>query len=337
MFKKDLLAVFIVLFSSCEKQDKNNQNIYKKFDNPIITDNDFFIGARWNDPCVIEDNGKFVMYASADRNISEDIKIYRLISDNGEGWEMTPDTAIFQKNETPGAWDRKSTETPAVVYFNNKYHLFYTGYPENMNNYSSYKIGHATSDDGIHFTRDESYLLAPTAPGELPNLDFNQYIVAEPAPVIFNNKIYLYFTASGASQEFSEAIYVIGLITSPDGENWSDPEMVLEPEQEIYPRSIYAGYSTPHATVIENKVHLFFDVAIDPFQQIYIHRAVSEDGKTNWEHDEKALIYKDDFKWTTLEINGPSALVKDEKVYLWFAGNNNKNLGIGLVIYYLAQ
>lgn len=335
MFKKIGFAVLIILVFSCEKKNDNGSNIFKKLDDPIIADNDFFIGSKWNDPHVINDNGKLVMYASADKNISGNIKIYRLISDDGENWQMNPDTAIFQKSTAPDAWDRKSTESPAVVFFNNQYHLFYTGYPENPYDYSSYKIGHATSNDGIHFVRDDNYLLAPTAPREAPNLDFNQYIVSDPAPVVFNNNIYLYFTASGANQEFSNTVHVIGLTTSTDGENWSKPEMILEPDQEIYPRSIYAGYSTPHASIINNQIHLFFDVAVDPFQQVYIHRAVSEDGKTNWLHDGQALIHKDDFSWTTLEINGPSALVKDEKIYLWFAGNNNKNLGIGLVIYHL--
>ena len=103
MFNKNVFIVFAVLLFSCEKDSGDEQNIYKKFDEPIISDNDFFIGSKWNDPYVISDNGTLVMYASADRNISEDIKIYRLISDDGENWQMNPDNAVFMKSSDPDA------------------------------------------------------------------------------------------------------------------------------------------------------------------------------------------------------------------------------------------
>jgi len=103
------------------------------------------------------------MYASANTNFSQDIKIYRLTSSDGENWTLNPTSAVFSKATGPSDWDRKSVETPSVVLFNGKYHLFYTAYPVSLGVVTDYKIGHAISLDGISWTRDANYLLAPTA------------------------------------------------------------------------------------------------------------------------------------------------------------------------------
>jgi hypothetical protein len=166
-----------------------------------------------------------------------------------------------------------------------------------------------------------------------PNLDFNQYITAEPAPVVFNDKIYLYFTAVGANTNVNTTLQVIGL-TTYNGSTWTQAESVLEPDQTIYPRSTYIGYSTPNAIVTSGKIHLFFDIVkAEPWQQVMIHRAVSADGKSGWLHDSAPLLAKENYSWTEAEIRSPSALVHENKLYLYFAGHRALDLAIGLEIY----
>lgn len=70
--------------------------------------------------------------------------------------------------------------------------MFYTAYPVSLSIVSDYKIGHATSDDGISWTRDATYLLAPTdLLNAVPDLSFDQYLIAEPGAVVFNGKQYV--------------------------------------------------------------------------------------------------------------------------------------------------
>lgn len=298
----------------------------------ILEKDELFSGATWNDPHVLQIANQFVMYASADHNFDENIEIYRLISNDGVNWTLSPSTAVLSKGTGGADWDRKSVETPAVVSFNGQYYMFYTGYAVTQNDATSYKIGYATSSDGISWTKG-TVLVQPTDPSGAPNMDFDQFVTAEPAPVVFNGKIYLYFTALGANASVGTTLQTIGLIESSDGVTWSTPQQVVIPDQTLYPRaSNWKGYSTPHAAVLDNKVHLFVDVVTDtPFSQDKIHHLVSSDGKTGWVHDSTAIFDKSEFAWTTNQIRAPAVLLSGTTLYLWFAGDAGvTNLGIGL-------
>lgn len=303
---------------------------------PIILNGDFFPGSNWNDPHVLKVGNEFVMYASADIDFVQNIKIYRFVSNDGQNWRLSPSTAVFEKSSDPTAWDRKSTETPAVIFFKGIYYMFYTGYSSQTDT-ASYGVGYATSIDGINWTRQTNHL-SPTNPYGAPDLNFMQYIVGEPAPVVFKDKIYLYFSASGAHQSVGADMFTIGLITSEDGQNWSTPALVLTPDQSLYPRSDWKGYSTPNAVVMNGQVHLFFDVAQLQFKQVKFHHAVSFDGENNWSHDRIAIFDKSQFSWADDQINGPTVLFDSTRVYMWFGGQGNISafpnisMGIGMAI-----
>jgi predicted GH43/DUF377 family glycosyl hydrolase len=298
--------------------------------NPVLTGGSLFSGSTWNDPSVINVGNQYVMYASSDHNFDGNIEIYRLVSSNGLAWSLSPSAPVFSHSSDVSAWDFKSVETPSVVYFNGKYHLFYTGYPSTHTDSTSYKIGHATSDDGITWVRDASYILAPTNPAGAPNLDFNQYIVAEPAAVVFNNKIYLYFTALGANVDVGTTLQVIGLTTSADGIAWTTPQSVLTPDQTLYPRSTWLGYSTPSAIVLDGKIHLFFDVVQEtPWKQLRIHHASSSNGVSGWTQDSASIFSQASFGWSSNEIRSPTALLSGASLALWLSGDNGSVLSIG--------
>jgi predicted GH43/DUF377 family glycosyl hydrolase len=300
---------------------------------PVIKDGAFFPDAKWGDPSVISVNGTFIMYASAGKGISSgDIDIYRFQSSDGISWEMTPNHAVLENATEASAQDRKAVETPSVVVLNGIYHMFYTAYPKDFRDFKAYKIMHATSADGITWTKDPAIILSPTNPNSnTPNMDFNQWISAEPGAVVFNNQIYLYFAASGANQITQSDLFTIGLTTSSDGKTWSKPQMVLMPDQSIYPRAKYQGYSTPGATVRNGKVELFFDVIeANPFHQFAIRRAVSSDGKTNWALDPSPLLTTKDYAWASGDVVSPAPLYVNDKLYMWFSGHTGNTLGIGL-------
>ena len=299
--------------------------------NPILTRGSLLSGSDWNDPSVIKVGSQYVMYASSDNNFDLNIAIYRLVSNDGLNWILSPSSPVFQADPNPAAWDHRAVETPAVVHFNGRYHLFYTGYPLTYADAYSYKIGHATSADGISWVRDASYIIAPNDPyNTTPNLTFNQWISAEPAPVVFQNKLYLYFTAIGANIGLGTTLQVVGLTTSSDGTTWSAPQSVLEPDQALYPRTNWIGYSTPMAVVLNGQMHLFFDVAQDmPWEQLRIHHASSADGITGWTQDSSAIFSQSDFTWTSAQIRSPSALLDGTSLFLWFAGDNGATLAIG--------
>jgi hypothetical protein len=314
----------------------------------------------WNDPHVIKVGNEYWMYASATDNFNYPVRLYRLVSTDGISWILNPSAPILDAG-IAGSWDAGSVETPAVVYFNGKYHLFWTGYFHYPNDplfaVTEMRIGHAVSDDGITFTRDPANpIIVPSGTDADASNDWFAFVVAEPAPVVFNNKIYLYFTAAGADtgadldMGVGASLQVIGLVTSSDGTSWSAPVRVLRPDQSIYPRKpdagndYWVGYSTPNAIVLNGEMHLFFDVArqydvapapiAETWLQLRLHHARSADGVAGWTQDASPIRLNTDFTWSTREIRSPDAFLDGTTLRLYFAGDSlyfDNKFGIGMM------
>lgn len=346
-----LIITLLLTFISCKSKDtvkissettstidfsKNIPNCYQEdVSNPIIQSGDLFAGSTWNDPSVIYDGGQYIMYASSDLSFDGDIKIYRLVSSDGLNWSRNPATAVLEKGAAT-QWDDKSVETPSVVIFNGSYHMFYTGYKTNTP--TEFEIGHATSPDGITWTKSGSNpILTSVGGGAVPD-DFDQFIVAEPGAIVFNNTLHVYFTAQGYittadSTTVNDQLMTIGLVTSIDGSTFSVPQRVLDPNQTLFPRgSNWKGYSTPAAAIIDGKVHLYVDVMYTSgtdTQRKLFHTS-SSDGITSWTNDSSDIHDRSDFSWTSDEIRAPSVLYKDGMIKMWYAGHSGVTLGIGI-------
>jgi hypothetical protein len=288
-----------------------------------------FANADWNDPHVLKVGGQYWMYASSNLGFppagpaSSPVQIYRFTSPDAVAWTLNPTTPVL--SVTPATWDQGGNETPAVVFFAGQYHMFWTGYPDAWppTDPMHFRIGHAVSADGIAWTKDAGPLLGPSGAA-----DFMQYIAAEPGPVVFNNTLYLYFTAVGVDSTLvpPASLQVVGVMTF-DGATWSAPQLAFKPDQAVYPRNQnWVGYSTPNAAVIDGKVHVFVDVANDHGNNTWIqealHHAYSADGRTGWTQDTAPIRRLTDFTWTQREIRSPDVLLDGTTLRLYFAGDN---------------
>lgn len=295
-----------------------------------------FPNADWNDPHVIKVGGQYWMYASSNLGLAappSPVQIYRFTSTDAVSWTLDPTTPVL--TVANGQWDQGGVETPAVVSFGGKYHMFWTGYPDAWPALDAFnfRIGHATSTDGISWTKDASSLLGPSGVSG----DFAEFIVGEPGPVVFNNTLYLYFSAVGVDAALAAGLQVVGVITSTDGIAWSAPVIAFKPDQAVYPRAAnWVGYSTPNAVVIAGKVHVFVDVANDhnnnTWTQEALHHAYSANGLTGWTQDPAPIRRLTDFTWTQREIRSPHATLDGTNLRLHFAGDdlfNTNAWGIG--------
>ncbi len=358
-----ILIIAAAVSCSDDKNDNTRSGDSILYNQKIIDNDDFFTGSHWNDPHVLYRDGQFIMFASSDLSWDGFVKIYRLVSSDGKSWTITNGGNPVLERSVSG-WDSHGIETPAVVYFKDEYHMFYTGYDVPYD-YTSpdgngagdgdtafdddiaskhFRIGHATSSDGITWTKDTGNpVVSPVDPYTAPDLNFDQYTVGEPAPVVFNNKIYLYFTAVGAQTDpgVNSSWQTIGLVTSSDGTTWDTPRRTLTPDLTLYPRNSgveYIGYSTPNAVVLNGKIHIYCDVALNsPWTQVAIHHAYSSDGETGWTQDPAPLLERSSYSWTASEIRSPSAIEYNNNLYLYFAGHyfegGSPNLCIGLIVY----
>jgi sucrose-6-phosphate hydrolase SacC (GH32 family) len=293
----------------------------------------------WNDPHVLKVGSQYWMYASSTDDFDFPVRLYRLVSDDAEDWTLDPEESILPDAEAD-TWDAGGWETPAVVYFKGRYHLFYTGYAHEIlteeHSVFEFRIGHATSCDGVHFTRvSEEPVVSPSSVLGTDDTedDWYHHIVGEPGPVVVDGTLYLYFTAIGPYPDPAVAYQVIGLTTTTDGVTWSGPEPVLEPDPTLFPRVVdpgppvdgWVGYSTPNAIRLNGETHLFYDVAYDPDEaswlQVRLHHSRSEDGISDWIQDDETIYSTSDFEWASREVRSPHALLDGTTLRLFFAGH----------------
>lgn len=290
--------------------------------NPVIKAGDFLPRALWNDPHVMRVGDQYLMYMTT--SVSEPFKPpvlpFRATSPDGFAWTLAPATPLLSPAGTPFA----SLETPSVVRFRGQWHMFVTGVFAKPNP-APFGIGHAVSDDGIVWRVTPQPVI--TATGNMP--DWNGFLVGEPGAIVWKDRILVYFSAVGARQGGGpSAAQTIGLAVTTDGVKFSAPRRVLQQSQTYPPGRHFAGYSTPMAFAVGNRLHLVYDVAIsrsgmDPeWQQVALHHAVAiGDGESEFQQDEKPLLTRDDFPWTGGEIRSPSVLVEGDTLRMWFAGH----------------
>lgn len=281
----------------------------------------------WNDPSVVRDGDGYVMYltSSVDEPFKPPVLPFRATSPDGVAWTLDPQGPLLQP-VAPYA----SIETPSVVRFAGRWHLFFTGVYAKPDP-APMAIGHAISDDGIHWRIDRPVLVAATGRAG----DWDSYLVAEPGAVVVGAKLIVYFSAVGGRASGSPPqVQTIGAVTSADGATFSAPAQVLA-QGPLYPAAQgYVGYSSPAAAVAGGRVQLFYSVAHyskggDPeWQQVAIQHASSADGLTGFVEDAAPILTRDSTAWTTGEVLAPAPLVDGDTLKLWFAGHvRNRDLG----------
>ena len=123
---------------------------------------------------------------------------------------LTADLNKYKANDNPivspvaGTYYSNAAIAPMCVYDNGTFHLFFTAYDG-----TTYRIGHGTGSDGIHFTIDSTPALDVTAGS------FDSTHVSHPFVIKFGNTWYMYYSGSDGTS------YRIGVATSTDLINWT--------------------------------------------------------------------------------------------------------------------
>jgi hypothetical protein len=290
--------------------------------NPIIQAGDFMSQGLWADPCVLKVGDTYVMYltSSTKEPFKPPILTFRALSADGLRWHLDPQTPLMDASGTPFL----SIETPSVVQFDGRFHMYYTGIHP-TGHVPVMEIGHAVSDDGVHWVKDAQPVVRSS--GKVS--DWDGYAVAEPGAVVYKGRLYLYFVAIGARPKgLPPQLQSIGLAVSTDGQTFDQPRVVLTQSTRYPPEGGFPGYSTPSALVDGDKIHLFYDVvnfdanANPNWRQVALQDAVSTDGGLTFVERNGPLLRRDDNDWTAKgELSGPAALIDGDQVRLWFGGH----------------
>ncbi len=210
---------------------------------------------------------------------------------------------------------------PAVIKFNNVYHMWYTGQSSERS-----WIGYATSDDGTTWERvSDKPVLSAEQPWEKVAL-MCPHVIRDEEQGLFR------MWYSGGEQYEPDAI---GHATSPDGLHWTkcptNPVFVGDPNNEWERNKV-----TACQVIRQGEWYVMFYIGFKDVEHAQIGAARSRDGLSNWQrYRENPIISPGKGSWDGDACYKPFAIYEQEKDrwLLWYNGRLGGVEQIGLAIH----
>lgn len=183
----------------------------KSSHNPVLSPAEAWETGGVRVASVVFDKGVFKMwYTGLD---SAGIgRIGYAISADGITWTKHSSNPVLDIG-VPGSWEGKEIAEPSVIQRKGTYHMWYEGYDG-----VAARIGHATSDDGINWTRDPANPVLDTG---LPG-DWDWLHVHSPSIVTYGGT-YLLWYSGGTLPPTSRSGYAL----SSNGHEWLQREKLI--------------------------------------------------------------------------------------------------------------
>lgn len=322
---------------------------WSSLESPQIQNSQYIAAYYWNDPTVIKENGIYKMWLSGGDPTQNPIvvKIFLATSADGISWNLNT-TPVFSPSSQAADWDSERVETPSILKVGSTYHLYYSACKNSTCAANVFSIGHATSSDGVSWTRD------PGNPVISPSSTLAEWGgsgVGEPF-AYYNqttSQIYLYYVAGRplpSNTTVQQA--AILLAKSSNGSSFtkemdgSDSRVILTKDIPGASNGSWYGYSTPAlVTDLEGKMRMFYSLLIGPtgassVRLMSIQTATSLDG-INFTEETGTLLQVDGANWINQNVRSPAPLIDGNKLRLWFAGETLTPVfqaGIGEIQYH---
>ena len=160
-------------------------------------------------PCVLKVGDEWWMWYNGRTDDAFTGSVGLATSKDGLAWTKQNDGEPVLQHGPPGTSDSTKADHPAVLHFDGRFHMWYTAGDAR----SRYKIGYATSPDGIHWTRQNGGkpVLGPGAKGK-----FDDQVLLHPAVVRDDTGVlHIWYNGVGPQGSFR-----VGHATSTDGVRW---------------------------------------------------------------------------------------------------------------------
>jgi len=236
-------------------------------------------------------------------------------------WEKYPDNPVMVKGAS-GSWDDEAVAGGTVLFDEDIYKMWYGGYDGRH-----YRIGYATSPDGINWTKIDT-VLDNGPPGS-----WDDKHVWFPCVRIDGDIYKMWYQGQDGSN------YRIGYATSSDGINWikyDDPSTSDPPFTESDPvldRGLSGSWESVHVlgpeVVLINNEFIMFYGGCDTEYKFNVGSAKSTDGIT-WSKDSHNPVMTTTNDWEGQNILPGSVLIVDNQFMAWYvAGNFGSELRTG--------
>ncbi|MBK9098681.1 MAG: T9SS type A sorting domain-containing protein [bacterium] len=231
-------------------------------------------------------------------------------SNDGLSWQVRSTPVL---NPSAGQWDSYTVELPYVIYENGSYKMWYSG----ALSPTTYKIGYATSPDGINWTKHLTPVLeAGTDPWEAEGVAGSCVM-----PVTGGYKMWYVGANSGMSK------LCIGYATSVDGILWQKDTQnnpILEPG--ISGEWDDTWVTKPSVMFKDNIYYMWYLGTGTSWGQFRIGLATSPDGINNWtKHSANPVLRPSTSGWDGGEVESPGVLLVGDTLYMYYDGSPSGN------------
>ncbi|GIK38243.1 MAG: hypothetical protein BroJett011_20760 [Chloroflexota bacterium] len=181
--------------------------------NPILSPGQSWEGSRVIAPSVISDTGAGLYkmwYTGIDS--SGVSRIGYATSPDGVNWTKYSGNPVLNPG-AGGSWEDEDVRSPAVLKVNSVYHMWYAG-----DDGTTIRIGHATSSDGLNWTKDPANPVLDVGPsGGWDWLD-----VYGPSVIQVGTNYQLWYSGKTLPEAWQT-----GYALSPNGSNWTRHALVI--------------------------------------------------------------------------------------------------------------
>ncbi|MCW8803295.1 MAG: T9SS type A sorting domain-containing protein [Ignavibacteriaceae bacterium] len=311
VFFKLLLLIIVLILSSGEILAQVNWTKYEG--NPVIPSGP---SGSWYSgvitPCVLynTDSLRYEMWFAGSVTTTG-LRPHRIgfaYSNDGISWVIHPDPVLTPR---PSNWDNYSVYAPWVVRENGLFKMWYT---HEAPGYTNYKLGYATSSDGINWTRfDYPVMEAGTAEWEAQGVGHCSVL-----PVTGGYKMW-YSGLAGSTDTIS-----IGYAVSTDGITWQRDTVnnpILSPGSagQWDDFNIFA----PRVIILDNVYYMYYGAARESFGQYRVGLATSTDGLDWDKYSNNPVLKPSQSGWDNGEVETGCVVQMGDTLYMWYDGSNS--------------
>lgn len=225
--------------------------------------------------------------------------------DNAPVWEKSYNPVL---TGTGGTWDETTLIQSSVLFIDNVYHMWYGG-AKAVGQNVPFSIGHATSADGITWTKDPSNPVLVKG----PEGSFDDHMVYMPYVVKAGDTYHMWYTGRDMQNEH------IGYATSPDGVTWT--KSALNPVLMPASQTGWEGLDQASGPVLyrDNKFHMWYNGADGT--EIKVGYATSDDG-ANWTRHpgNPVLDNGGEGKWDFPRVQAGTVIHNGTGYEMWYGG-----------------
>lgn len=210
-------------------------------------------------------------------------------------------------------WDKGIGYFGSVVYYNNEYHMWYAGYTVFSNSF-----GHATSQDGIDWTKDPNNPVFEFGPQG--SWDCTDILCSDVS--LINGMLHMWYTGYGGSWSHSAVGHAVSL---DNGVTWirdpHNPVMTIKPEENWN----YDWIRAEEVVYIDSIYHMWYSGGSGAYLQsgreVCIGHATSLNG-LDWTRDTLNPVLKPGKTgdWDYPEVGFPSVIFDGSKFHMWYSG-----------------